>query len=45
MRCQCGGARTIVLDRHFRTALACPKCDAAEFPEPAKAPEEALPAR
>ena len=27
MRCQCGRTRTIVLDKHFRTALICPKCD------------------
>ncbi|MGY3531766.1 MULTISPECIES: hypothetical protein [Bradyrhizobium] len=42
MRCQCGRTRTIVLDRHFRTALLCPKCDATELARPAKPEEEAL---
>ena len=45
MRCQCGRTRTIVLDRHFRTALVCPKCDEIERSEPAKAVEAALTAR
>lgn len=45
MRCQCGRTRTIVLDRHFRTALVCLACDEVERAgpaEPVKSEEEAL---
>jgi hypothetical protein len=45
MRCQCGRTRTIVLDKHFRTALVCPKCELVDRAEPAKTGEEALAAR
>ena len=41
MRCLCGGTRTIALDKHFRTALLCPKCDEAQLAVPAK-PEQAM---
>ncbi|MBR0898339.1 hypothetical protein JQ616_25555 [Bradyrhizobium tropiciagri] len=40
MRCQCGRTRTIALDKHFRTALLCPKCDEAQLAVPAR-PEPA----
>lgn len=45
MRCQCGRTRTIALDKHFRTALVCPKCDEIERTGPVKTGEEALTAR
>ena len=44
MRCQCGRLRTITLDKHFRTALLCPKCDEVERAEVAK-PRDAQPAQ
>lgn len=40
MRCQCGRTRTIVLDKHFRTALVCLKCDEIEPVKPARPEEE-----
>ncbi|WP_298269924.1 hypothetical protein [uncultured Bradyrhizobium sp.] len=42
MRCQCGRTRTIVLDKHFRTALVCLKCDDVEQAAPAKPAEQVL---
>ena len=49
MRCQCGRTRTIVLDKHFRTALVCLTCDEVERVEPVKTDDktddEALDAR
>jgi hypothetical protein len=45
MRCQCGSTRTIVLDKHFRTALVCPKCDEIEPARPVKPEQAALAAR
>ncbi|UGX99717.1 hypothetical protein [Bradyrhizobium quebecense] len=45
MRCRCGRTRTIVLDKHFRTALVCPKCDEIELAGPAKPEERVLTAR
>jgi hypothetical protein len=44
MRCQCGRLRTITLDKHFRTALLCPKCDEVERAEATK-PRDAQPAQ
>ncbi|MHC2434476.1 hypothetical protein ACVMB0_001851 [Bradyrhizobium sp. USDA 4451] len=40
MRCQCGRTRTIALDKHFRTALLCAKCDEVQPAVPAR-PEPA----
>ncbi|WP_160331096.1 hypothetical protein [Bradyrhizobium macuxiense] len=45
MRCQCGRTRTIVLDKHFRTALVCLKCDEVELARPVERAEEVLTAR
>lgn len=45
MRCQCGRTRTIVLDKHFRTALVCQACDEIELAKPAAKEKTALPAR
>ncbi len=45
MRCQCGRTRTIVLDKHFRTALLCPKCDEAQLAAPARPEQRVLTAR
>lgn len=36
MRCHCGTRREIALDKHFRTALVCPKCDEIERAAPEK---------
>ena len=41
MRCQCGSTRTIVLDKHFRTAMVCLKCDEIEPAKPVE-PEQAV---
>jgi hypothetical protein len=41
MRCQCGRTRTIVLDKHFRTALLCLKCDETQLPALAR-PEQGV---
>ncbi|WP_338694405.1 hypothetical protein V5279_01310 [Bradyrhizobium sp. 26S5] len=40
MRCQCGRTRTIVLDRHFGTALVCLKCDEIELAGSARPEQE-----
>lgn len=45
MRCQCGRTRTIALDKHFRTALLCPKCDEVDRAQPVRAREDALAAK
>jgi hypothetical protein len=45
MRCQCGRTRTIALDKHFRTALVCLKCDEVELARSARPDEAALTAR
>ena len=45
MRCQCGSTRTIVLDKHFRTALVCPKCDEIELAKPVEPEQAAVTAR
>ncbi|MCP1974519.1 ribosomal protein S27AE [Bradyrhizobium elkanii] len=45
MRWQCGRTRTIVLDKHFRTALICPKCDEGQLAGPARPEERVLTAR
>jgi len=45
MRCQCGRMRTIVLDKHFRTALVCLKCDEIEPARPVRSDEAAPTAR
>ncbi|WGR94527.1 hypothetical protein MTX26_34710 [Bradyrhizobium sp. ISRA443] len=45
MRCQCGRTRTIALDKHFRTALVCLKCDEVELAPPVRLEEEVLTGR
>ena len=45
MRCQCGRTRTIALDKHFRTALLCLKCDEVERAQPTTSREDALVAK
>ncbi|GAB6997373.1 MAG: hypothetical protein ACI9P3_005436 [Bradyrhizobium sp.] len=45
MRCQCGRTRTIVLDKHFRTALLCLKCDETQLPALARPEQRVLTTR